>query len=191
MNLDNFKIQIRTITDFSEEECELFVPYIKHKTLKKGDFILKEGQKVNEIAFVEKGVLRLYHLADHKEINNHFFLENDYAVSYLDFLKGTPSRYNILALESCELLTFNAQALEQAYAQSKNWERFGRIIAESAYATATNRFESFLFLSAKERYLQMLKNYPNYIHRIPLYHLASYLGIERESLSRIRKEIIL
>ncbi|MEZ4850548.1 MAG: Crp/Fnr family transcriptional regulator, partial [Bacteroidia bacterium] len=76
-----------------------------------------------------------------------------------------------------------------AYDQSKNWERFGRIIAESAYAIATNRFESFLFLSARERYLQMLHDYPRFIHRIPLYHLASYLGIERESLSRIRKEL--
>lgn len=76
-----------------------------------------------------------------------------------------------------------------AYEKSKNWERFGRIIAESAYATATNRFESFLFLSAKERYLQMMKDYPLFLQRIPLYHLASYLGVERESLSRIRKEI--
>jgi len=68
-------------------------------------------------------------------------------------------------------------------------ERFGRIIAVSVYAVATNRFESFLFLSAKERYLQMINDYPRFIESIPLYHLASYLGIERESLSRIRKEI--
>lgn len=190
MNLDNFKIQIRTISDFSAEECNLFIPYLKSKTLKKGEFLICEGQNVNDIAFVERGALRLYHLDDDKEINNHFFLENDYAVPYLDFLKRRRSRYNIQALESCELLTFNAKALEYAYSHSKNWEHFGRKIAESAYATATNRFESFLFLSAKERYLNMLKQYPDYIQRIPLYHLASYLGIERESLSRIRKELL-
>ncbi|WP_338769747.1 Crp/Fnr family transcriptional regulator [Bernardetia sp. ABR2-2B] len=189
MNLDNFKIQIRKVTDFSEEECSMFAPNLKRKILQKGEFLLNEGQKVNEIAFVEKGVLRLFYLSNDKEINNHFFLENDYAVSYLDFLKGTPSRYYIQALEDCELITFNSQALQIAYQESKNWERFGRIIAESVYATATNRVESFLFLSAKERYLQMIKDYPLFIQKIPLYHLASYLGIERESLSRIRKEI--
>lgn len=189
MNLDNFKIQIRKVTDFSEEECSMFVPYLNRKTLRKGEFLLKEGQKVNEIAFIEKGILRLFYLSDEKEINNHFFLENDYAVSYLDFLKGTPSRYYIQALEDCELILFNSQSLQIAYQESKNWERFGRIIAESVYATATNRFESFLFLSAKERYLQMIQDYPLFIKKIPLYHLASYLGIERESLSRIRKEI--
>ena len=87
MNLDNFKIQIRKITDFSEDECSMFIPYLNRKTLKKGEYLLKEGQKVNEIAFVETGLLRFYYLSDGKEINNHFFLENDYAVSYLDFLK--------------------------------------------------------------------------------------------------------
>jgi CRP/FNR family transcriptional regulator len=191
MNLDNFKIQIRKITDFSEDECSMFIPYLQKKVINKGAYLLQENQHVNEIAFVEQGVLRLYYLsAEGKEVNNHFFLDNDYAVSYLDFLKNRPSRYYIQALEDCELLTFNSESLQMAYENSKNWERFGRIIAESAYAIATNRFESFLFLSAKERYLQMLNDYPQFIQKIPLYHLASYLGIERESLSRIRKEII-
>lgn len=189
MNLDNFKIQIRKITDFSEEECSTFIPHLKQIYLKKGEYLIKEGQTVQEIAFIEKGALRLFHLSEGKEINNHFFLENDYAVPYLDFLKARPSRYYIQALEDCELCTFNSHSLQKAYDASKNWERFGRIVAESVYATASNRFESFLFLSAKERYLQMLKDYPRFIHRIQLYHLASYLGIERESLSRIRKEI--
>lgn len=189
MNLDNFKIQIRKVTDFSEEECSMFVPYLKKKELKKGEFLLKEGQAVREIAFIEKGAFRIYHLMEGKEINNHFFLENEYVVSYLDFLKDRPSRYYIQALEDSEVYSFSSQSLQLAYDQSKNWERFGRLIAESVYATATNRFESFLFLSAKERYLQMMKDYPLFLQRIPLYHLASYLGVERESLSRIRKEI--
>jgi CRP/FNR family transcriptional regulator len=189
MDLTNFKIQIRKITDFSEAECAMFIPNLQYKSIKKGEYLLEEGQIVREIAFVEKGVLRMFYLSDGKEINNHFFLDDDYAVSYLDFLKARASRYYIQALEDCELITFGAKSLASAYDESKNWERFGRIIAESAYAVATNRFESFLFLSAKERYLQMLNDYPNFIDRIPLYHLASYLGIERESLSRIRKEI--
>ncbi|WKN46189.1 Crp/Fnr family transcriptional regulator [Tunicatimonas pelagia] len=189
MNLSNFKIQIRKVTDFSEDECNQFIPHLNRRTIAKNSYFLEPGQLVSEIGFVQTGVLRLFYLQDGKEINNHFFLENDYAVSYLDFLKQRASRYYIQALEDCELLTFSARALQHAYDQSKNWERFGRLISESVYATATNRFESFLFLSAKERYLQMLDDYPRFIQRIPLYHLASYLGIERESLSRIRKEL--
>jgi len=99
MNLDNFKIQIRKTSDFSDEECSLFIPHLNQKILKKGVFLLKEGQKVGEIAFVEKGLLRFFYLAKDKEINNHFFLENDYVVSDLDFLKGILSRYYIQTLE--------------------------------------------------------------------------------------------
>lgn len=190
MNLSNFKTQIRRITDFSEEECAMFIPHLERVSLKKGDYFLQEGQHIHKIAFVEKGALRFFYQLDGKDINNHFFLENDYAVSYLDFLTGKASRYYIQALEDSELITFHSEALQQAYDASKNWERFGRIIAENVYAIATHRFESFLFLSAKERYLHMLRDYPRFLNRIPLYHLASYLGIERESLSRIRKEII-
>lgn len=189
MNYDKFKNQIRRITDFSEEECYLFIPYLNRRSLEKGEYFIQEGQVVREIAFVESGALRMYYLMDGKEINNHFFLEDDYAVSYLDFLRCRPSKYHIQALEPCELITFDAESLKMAYDQSKNWERFGRIIAESVYAIASSRYESFLFLSAKERYLQMLREHPSFVERIPLYHLASYLGIERESLSRIRKEI--
>ena len=64
MNLDNFKIQIRKITDFSEDECSMFIPYLNKKLLTKGDYLLKEGQFVNEIAFIEKGTLRLYYLSN-------------------------------------------------------------------------------------------------------------------------------
>lgn len=188
-DLSNFKAQIRRVTDFSEEECTQFIPHLNYKKISKGDFFLREGQIVNEIGFVEKGSFRFYYLQEGKEVNNHFFLENDYAVSYLDFLKNKPSRYFIQALEESEIITFNAESLQLAYEGSKNWERFGRIVAEGVYALATTRFESFLFLSAKERYLQMLEDHPRFIQRIPLYHLASYLGIERESLSRIRKDI--
>jgi CRP/FNR family transcriptional regulator len=125
MNLDNFKIQIRKITDFSEDECLMFIPYLNRKKLEKGEYLIREKETVNEIAFIEKGVLRLYYLSkDGKEVNSHFFLSNDYAVPYLDFLKNRPSRYYLQALEDCELLTFNAETLQIAYDNSKNWERF-------------------------------------------------------------------
>lgn len=190
MPLARFKEQLRTVCDFSDDECALFVPFLKDVTLRKGEYFLQPGQSPDQIAFVLSGGLRMFYLSEEgKEINVHFFLDNDYATSYLDFLKTRPSRYAIQAIEDCVLLTFDAQALNMAYEHSKNWERFGRLVAESVYATASARFESFLFLSAKERYLAMLEEYPLFIKRIPLYHLASYIGIERESLSRIRSEL--
>ena len=80
-------------------------------------------------------------------------------------------------------------ALQKAYDQSHNWERFGRLISEQSYKLINQRVESFLFLNGEQRYLDLLKNQPYIFDRIPLYYIASYLGIERESLSRLRKKI--
>ncbi len=190
--LPEFENLQRHITDrvsFSEEEVLFFLPYLKLLQIKKGEYFLQEGQRMQQVGFVVKGALQFFYLSEGKEINVHFFLEGDFAISYLDFRKGRPSKYYIRALEDCELVAFTAEALEEAYAKFKNWERFGRLIVEEAYELSMQRFESFLFLSAEERYLQMLEENPLFLQRIPLYHLASYLGIERESLSRIRKKL--
>ena len=80
--------------------------------------------------------------------------------------------------------------LEKAYHLSKNWERFGRIMAEKSCQLTTERMESFLFLNGEQRYLQLLATKPHIFEQIPLYHIASYLGLERESLSRLRKKIV-
>ncbi|WNJ17766.1 Crp/Fnr family transcriptional regulator [Pontibacter sp. G13] len=181
-----FKKAIREICDFSDSECDLFVPHLKRKQLAKGDFFLQAGEVAHEIAFVESGALRLYYLLDDKEVNQHFFLPSQFAVSYPDFLKQQAGRHFIQALEPCELISFGYEALQMAYAKSKRWERFGRLIAEQIYMESIHRMESMMFLSGAERYRQLEEEHPDWMHRIPLYHLASYLGMERESLSRIR-----
>jgi CRP/FNR family transcriptional regulator len=80
--------------------------------------------------------------------------------------------------------------LQQAYSESHNWERFGRIISEACYLDAMRRSESFLFQNGEQRYLDLIKNNPQIFSRIPLYHIASYMGLERESLSRLRKKVL-
>ncbi|MFT5648179.1 MAG: CRP/FNR family transcriptional regulator, partial [Aureispira sp.] len=87
-----------------------------------------------------------------------------------------------------EIVTFNFSTLEAAYDLSHRWERFGRLMAEKSYQMTTNRVESFLFKNGEQRYLEALED-ARLFERIPLYHIASYLGIERESLSRLRKKI--
>jgi CRP/FNR family transcriptional regulator, anaerobic regulatory protein len=131
----------------------------------------------------------MYYLSDGKEINTHFSFENEFVVNYHSFIEQTKSRYYIQALEDSEIVVFNLQTLLNAYNKSHNWERFGRMMAEYSYKVTTKRVESFMFMDAEQRYLQMTNETPHFINRIPLYHLASYLGIERESLSRLRKKI--
>ncbi|WP_367915843.1 Crp/Fnr family transcriptional regulator [Leadbetterella sp. DM7] len=190
--MDEFKIfknWLRQASFLTEKDCSLFEPFLKTKNYNAKAYFLTEGKVCQEIGFVNKGCFRTYYLADGKEINTHFTFDNEFVTDYDSFLQSKPSRYFIQALEDVEAVTFNLSALQSAYNQSQNWERFGRMIAEQSFKLTTQRVESFLFLDGEQRYLDLLKNQPHIFERIPLYHIASYLGLERESLSRLRKKV--
>ena len=186
---ERFKNWLKQISFLTEEDCALFEPYLQTKQLAAKEHFLLEGKVCSEIGFINKGCFRTYYLADGKEINTHFVFENDFVVNYDSFLESNPSKYFVEALEDSEIVTFNLEALFNAYNQSQNWERFGRIMAEQSYKITTRRVESFLFLDGEQRYLDLMKNEAAIFQRIPLYHIASYLGLERESLSRLRNKI--
>ncbi len=184
-----FKNWLRQIPFLTEEDCALFLPFLKTKPYKEKAYLLSENKICHEIGFINKGSFRTFYLADGKEINTQFVFENEFVVDYDSFLHEKPSRYFIQALEDSEIVSFNLSALQNAYEVSHNWERFGRMMAEHSYRLTTQRVESFLFMDGEQRYLDLLKGNPQIFNRIPLYHIASYLGLERESLSRLRKKI--
>lgn len=184
-----FKSCLQTASFLTEADCALFEPHLRLKHFSAKTHFLEAGKTCGEVGFVNKGCFRTYYLSEGKEINTQFVFENDFVVDYTSFLHNKPATYYIQALEDAEIVTFNLAALQQAYQASQNWERFGRIMAEEAFTITTRRVESFLFLNGEQRYLQLLETSPNVFQRIPLYHIASYLGLERESLSRLRKKI--
>lgn len=188
-NLVQFKNWLKNVSFLTETDCNLFEHFLQTRQIKNKDIILREGQVCKELGFINNGAFRMYYLSEEKEINTHFSFENEFVVNYDSFLQEAPSRYFIQALEDAEIVTFNLQTLQHAYNQSQNWERFGRIMAEYSYKLTTKRVEGFMFMDAEQRYLQMMKETPHFLERVPLYHLASYLGLERESLSRLRKKI--
>jgi CRP-like cAMP-binding protein len=184
-----FKEWLKQVSFLTEADCALFEPLLKIKRCRAKEQVLAEGKICTEIGFINRGSFRTYYLSDGKEINTRFVFENDFVVDYDSFLEAKPGKYFIQALEDAEIVTFNLEALQKAYNQSQNWERFGRIMAEQSYKLTTQRVESFLFMDGEQRYLDLIENHPVIFDRIPLYHIASYLGLERESLSRLRKKI--
>ncbi len=184
-----FKVWLSQVPFLTEEDCALFAPFLRVKSIQAKDHFLTEGAICREIGFVCQGCFRTYYLADDKEINTQFVFEHDFVTDYDSFLQEKPGRYFIQAVEDATVVTFDPTALRDAYQRSHNWERFGRMIAENSYKQTMLRVESFLFLNGEQRYLDLLANQPQLFDRIPLYHIASYLGLERESLSRLRKKI--
>lgn len=188
-NFPKFKAWLTQVSALTEQDCAIFDSSLKTKTLKAKEYFLLAENTCREIGFINSGGFRTFYLSEGKEINTHFVFENQFVVDYDSFIQQKPSRYTIQALEDVEIVTFNLHTLQNAYNLSHNWERFGRIMAEHAFKLTSQRVESFLFLNGEQRYLQLLDNEPHLIERVPLYHIASYLGLERESLSRLRKKI--
>lgn len=185
----NFQEFIKSHSGFlTDDDCALFEPFLTIKKIKAKENLLAEGEKCTTMAFISKGAFRMYYLKEGKEINTNFFFENEFVFDYDSFLQDKISKYNIQCLEDAVLIKFSQKLLQDNYEKSKNWDRFGRIMAESCYKKISSRMEGLLFLNGEQRYNELVQNERHILERVPLYHIASYIGLERESLSRLRKK---
>jgi CRP-like cAMP-binding protein len=181
---------ISSIVSLNEEELSAFCNAFEIKTLNKNDFFLKEGQPCKHIGFVNYGTLIYFKTSDNgNEITTDFAFENDWVTNNQSRLNNTPSFINIKALETTELFAIKQQDLSDLYINIPKLERLGRILMEQAYLRIVDQSIEFQILSAKERYLNLLKKHPEIFQKVQLYHIANYLGIAPKSLSRIRKEL--
>lgn len=172
------------------DELDFIEKRVSVSELKRNSFYLKSGQVQKEMGFVFKGVLRSYCIdSNGNEKTISFIPENTYAADYSAFITQKPSRFSIQCLEPCIIINFPYLAMQEAYSNNKNFERYGRLIAESILVKRQNRIESFLFENAEQRYISFITQNPDLTNRISLTHLSSYLGIERQSLSRIRTKL--
>ena len=144
------------------------------------------GHTCKTIYFIEKGVARIYYFKDEIDITESFFFENSIIARVESLFTGKPSRKAIQILEDAEIIAINANLLFKLYDAFPEIERLFRKIFEAAYVETVNRIEGMQFHSAEERYNALLTEAPNVLMRVPLKHVASYLGITQVSLSRIR-----
>ncbi|MDN3548858.1 Crp/Fnr family transcriptional regulator [Mucilaginibacter aquaedulcis] len=171
---------------------DLSKPYWKFKTYKKGEFYNEYQNVCKHLGFVIDGVFRIYR-ADEKtgeEKNMLFYSNGQFVASYKSFLNQTACDYYTSSMNNSKILYIHIDHLQALYRQSHSWERFGRIIAEIAYHQVISNTEGFLFKTAEERYIELMKQHPDIFNSVPLYHIASYLGIQAPSLSRIRKRVV-
>ncbi|QIP13762.1 Crp/Fnr family transcriptional regulator [Spirosoma aureum] len=159
---------------------------IEHQ-LPKGDLLLQPGQVCKHIFFLQTGLMRSFYLKDGEERNVAFTLENGFVTDLKSLRSAQPSELSIQALEPSTLFSMPKNDLLQLYEQSHQLESFGRRLLETLLEEQEDYAAWFTLYSAKERYNQLLKKQPALVQRVSLGHLASFLGIRRETLSRIRK----
>ncbi len=170
---------------------QLADPFWTLRTISKHDFFNFRNSVCRHAGFVLKGMFRVYYLdpATEREHNLFFIPENGFMASLKSSITQIACPYSIEALEDAELLVIEHEQLEQLYAKSHGWERFGRLLAEQYLILNQARSESLLTQTAEERYLDLLKKYPDVLNRVSLGHISSYLGIKGPSLSRIRAQV--
>lgn len=156
--------------------------------LAKGERFLKQGQVCRSIVFVEKGYLRTFLNKDGIDINTDFTFENNFTTNLKSLRLAAPSEMTICAGEATTLYEFNKDALLQLYTVSPEIESFGRKLLEQLLIAQEEHTNLFKLCSPTERYHYIQAHMPQLLQRVSLSQAASYLGVARETVSRIRKK---
>lgn len=189
-NLSNLFTYIQSLTNFSEQSWKILSDALTPLEIKKGEFLLKDGEFCNAVFFINNGYCKTFHNKDGREINTAFYFENDFATNTKSLTKNLRSDYSIQACENLSVVKFDKSRLLEAYKKSQQIETLGRKILESVVAKQEEHSDLFKLLTAKERYEYLQNNQPEMIKRISSTQIASYLGISRETLSRFRSRMI-
>ncbi len=184
--MNKLKPYLQSNFSFSENEIEKMASCFVSKSLKKKEYFLRAGHYCKNVAFIEKGCFIYYEIIAGEEKVCDFAFENDWITQYNSLLNNTPSQFNICAIENAEILVMDVSKIA---ALSKSIPKIGMLrteLAENYFIESTKRASQLANLKAEERYETLLNEKPETFQRIPQYHIASYLGIKPQSLSRIR-----
>jgi len=183
-----FKKHLDTIASLNHNEWKMAKSLFKEEKINKGDYVVRLDEVCTKIAFVSKGLFRMFYIVNGEENTTLFFSENQFVTDYFSFLTQTPSIGPIQALENSTIYSVSYNDLQRLY-EFKNWERIGRIMSERAFSFSVLEANRFLHDDYNTRYVTFIKEYPDYIQRIPQYMIASYLKMTPETLSRVKKRI--
>ena len=175
----------------TQEEWDYFESGFTIQTFKTREFYIEADKKNHQLGFITDGLIRGYYINNSgQDITTVFVKEGEWATDYPSLLLGEASRYNFQCIEASTIISVSIEHIRKGYNRYNGFERNGRLIAEEVLKQQQRRIESFQFDSAEKRYLDFITEKPELFNRISLTHLSSYLGIERPSLSRIRKKLV-
>ena len=182
---------VQQFGNFNTQQIELIRNSAVTRRLKKGSYFSEAGQISKEIAFITKGILRIcYYDKDGSEITKYFVDENNFAVDVNSYFNNIPSSEYIEAITDMDLLIFSKTAMDNLSNTILIWDSVVNQIANKAMTEKFNITSMMIAEDATTRYLNFYNRFPALANRIPLNYLASYIGVTKQSLSRIRKEII-
>lgn len=184
--MDSFKELLVNKLDFKESELLHLDLEMDVINLKKKDYLIKAGSICSFVGFIESGVLRSYIKKDNYEHNVDFFLSGSFVSSYTSFLLQEPAKTSIQALSNSIVYILSYSSYNKLLKANMEWYKLAKFIADSLFLKKCRREKSLLMDSAEDRYKLLIKAYPQIEQLVAQYHIASYLGIKPESLSRMK-----
>jgi CRP-like cAMP-binding protein len=172
-------------------DIETFAKRAVHRRLESGESFCRLGQSRHELAYIKTGSVRYYvTLPDGEEATKDFSFAGSFTLSFGSAAVQRPAQVAIAAIVPTELAVWPYQVLLELYESHPEWQKIGRRVAEFLYVRKEQRELSFLLMDASTRYKVMREQFGAQIDMIPQYMLASYLGIQPQSLSRLRKQAV-
>jgi len=176
----------KSISHFTEDELNFLDSYIKPVALRKNENLIAEGQTCNHLFLVEQGCLRNYYNNDGSDVNLNFTLDGQFVTSFESYANREPSKIIIQAMEKSLVWMINSRSFPKEHEHYTPFSTFIRRLLIRLLLTTEEHHNMMRMNIPADRYEYMLKNKPELLQRISLTHLASYIGITRETLSRIR-----
>lgn len=187
---NQLKRKISEYISLNSNDYELIESLFKFRTIDKGAKVIEIGKQINEVFFVNTGYLKYYKISENgNEIIIHLYAPNNFATALDSFFRGKKSKEELQAITKCELLYITKSDLDQLYSTNQKWQYFGRILLESFLIEKEQRIIDQLSLTGQEKYIKLLETNPDIIQNVHVKYIASFLGIQPESLSRIKKQI--
>lgn len=189
---NNLVTYLNKFGDLSNNDISFISEQSVVKKFKMGDIFVEAGKNVNQVGFILSGVFRyFFYDKEGNEITSLFMAENDFVTNINSFNEYIPSSGTIIAETDCSVIIISREIWELYSEKIPNWNTIMHAITNKTLLAKTNFQRKLISQDAKTSYLDFLEKYPTIIQRVPLIHIASFLGITKFSLSRIRKQITL
>lgn len=190
MSFVQLKRKISEIISLNQEDHELIEMFFKPLEVEKNFSLVELEKSVREVFFINSGYIRYYKFLDSgEELIIHLFAPNNFATSLNSFFSGSPSDEILQTLTACVLLTISKDNLEKLYSTNQKWQYFGRKLMEGFLIEKEQRIIDQISLTGQQKYLKLFETNPDIIQNVQVKYLASFLGLQPESLSRIKKQI--
>ena len=185
----NFVFFLSRFVTLNDEELNAFLAVFKPLTISKLDHLFLEGDNVDCLYFLNEGIMRGYYKKENEDITSHFYFGPTMLTDLVSVRENTPTRMNVQALRHSECMVASFSEIDDLVSRYPNIELVFFKLLEHLYLFGAGRQYSFIMDSPQERYLKLFNERPKVISEIPLRYIASYLGIQPETLSRIRSRI--